>query len=256
MAGGRAAARPHQGAIVWNDTPMTMLSAGPLLEVTDLTKRYRSGAGTLTVFDGLSFAVEAGESVAITGESGSGKSTLLHLLSGLDDPDAGTVLCEGRNLFSMTEAERAVFRGRTMGYVWQQYALLPEFTAEENAAMPLLAAGRGRRESLAEARVKLDEVGLAGRASHRPGELSGGEQQRVALARALVARPRILLADEPTGNLDQSTGEAIISLLLRLQEAHRLACVVVTHNLEFAARCRRVIKLGKGGAVSLAAALA
>jgi lipoprotein-releasing system ATP-binding protein len=226
------------------------------VDVRGLAKRYRSGGGTLTVFSGLSFTVEAGEMLAVTGESGCGKSTLLHLLGGLDQPDEGSVLCDGRDLFSMSESERAGFRNRVMGYVWQQYALLPEFTAEENAAMPLLISGTPRREALAEARARLDEVGLGARASHRPGELSGGEQQRAALARALVARPKILLADEPTGNLDQANGESVISLLFRLQREHGLACVVVTHNLEFARRCPRVLELGKDGTGGGSAALA
>ena len=235
---------------------MTTTPRPPLVDVRGLAKRYRSGGGALTVFSGLSFTVGAGEMLAVTGESGSGKSTLLHLLGGLDQPDEGSVLCDGHDLFAMTESERAAFRNRVMGYVWQQYALLPEFTAEENAAMPLLISGTPRREALARARARLEEVGLGGRAGHRPGELSGGEQQRAALARALVARPRILLADEPTGNLDQATGESVISLLFRLQREHGLACVVVTHNLEFARRCPRVLELGKGGTGGASAALA
>jgi lipoprotein-releasing system ATP-binding protein len=234
----------------------TTPSRPPLVDVRGLGKRYRSGESALTVFSGLSFAVGAGEMLAVTGESGSGKSTLLHLLAGLDHPDEGSVCCDGRDLFSMSETERAGFRNRVMGYVWQQHALLPEFTAEENAAMPLMISGTPRRDALAQARARLEEVGLGARAGHRPGELSGGEQQRVALARALAARPKLLLADEPTGNLDQATGESVISLLFRLQREHGLACVVVTHNLEFARRCPRVLQLGKGGSPGGPSALA
>jgi lipoprotein-releasing system ATP-binding protein len=181
------------------------------------------------------------------GQSGAGKSTLLHLLGGLDRPSGGEVIFGSRDIVSLGEQELASFRNREIGFVWQNPSLLAEFTALENVMMPLLIRGeeRGAAERLAGER--LAEVGLAARASHRAGELSGGEQQRVGLARALVTGPRVLLADEPTGNLDFKTGEAIIGLLNELHAAHGLTSVVVTHNLSFASRCDRVLELKKGG---------
>ncbi len=219
-----------------------------MLSATGLTKRYRSGVATLTVLDGLNLEIRRGETLAIVGESGAGKSTLLHLLGGLDEPSAGTVRCLGADLYAMNESARARHRNRTMGFVWQQHALLPEFSAEENAAMPLLVAGASRAEAIERARARLRDVGLAGRASHRPGELSGGEQQRVSLARALAAGPLILLADEPTGNLDPDTASSVMDLIFELHGGHGLTSVIVTHNLEFAERCDRVLKLKTGSA--------
>ena len=219
-----------------------------VLAAAGLAKRYHSGASTLTIFENLSLEVVRGETLAIVGESGAGKSTLLHLLGGLDVPSAGTVFCAGADLYAMDEAARARHRNRVMGFVWQQHALLPEFTAEENAAMPLLISGTPRAAALAEARARLQDVGLASRATHRPGELSGGEQQRVSLARALVAKPQILLADEPTGNLDLRTAATVVDLIFELHASHGLTSVIVTHNLEFAQRCRRVLKLEAGTA--------
>ena len=219
-----------------------------MLAATGLTKRYRSGGAMLTVLDGLNMELRRGETLAIVGESGAGKSTLLHLLGGLDEPSAGTVRCLGADLYAMNESDRARHRNRTMGFVWQQHALLPEFSAEENAAMPLLVAGAGRAEALARSRARLSDVGLSARASHRPGELSGGEQQRVSLARALVAGPLILLADEPTGNLDPATAAGVMDLIFELHGEHGLTSVIVTHNLEFAERCHRVLKLEAGSA--------
>lgn len=219
-----------------------------VLAANGLAKRYRSGPSTLTIFENLNLEIHAGETLAVVGESGAGKSTLLHLLGGLDNPSEGTVRCSGVDLYAMNEAERARHRNRTMGFVWQQHALLPEFSAEENAAMPLLVSGTPRATALQQARERLREVGLAARAAHRPGELSGGEQQRVSLARALVAKPQILLADEPTGNLDPQTADTVMELIFDLHRAHGLTSVIVTHNLEFAQRCHRVLKLKAGAA--------
>jgi lipoprotein-releasing system ATP-binding protein len=178
--------------------------------------------------------------VAIVGESGAGKSSLLHLLAALDTPTAGDVWCGESRLSGFTPRQAAEFRNRDVGYVWQFHYLLPEFSAVENVAMPLLAQGMRRGAALEKARFWLGEVGLADRAEHRSGELSGGEQQRVSVARALVTEPKILLADEPTGDLDGKTAEAVFRLIQRLHEAHGLTSVLVTHNLEFAHRCDRV----------------
>lgn len=212
-----------------------------------LSKVYRSGSTDLTVFSNLDLEVEKGEMLALVGESGAGKSTLLHLLGGLDTPSAGTIYYGSKELSGLAEAERAEFRNREIGFVWQIHYLLPEFTALENVAMPLLIRGVSRAQANTEALAKLDEVGLGARSHHRAGELSGGEQQRVVLARALVGRPSVLLADEPTGNLDFRTGEMIFELLEGLHRSHRLTSVFVTHNLSFARRCSRVLNLERGG---------
>jgi lipoprotein-releasing system ATP-binding protein len=213
--------------------------------------KYRSGSRELVVFSKLNFAVYPGERVAVTGASGAGKSTLLHLLGALDYPSEGTVWFEGVNIFAMSEPELAALRNRRIGYVWQQQSLLPEFTALENVSMPLLVSGQDRAPALRAAAERLEEVGLKDRAGHRAGELSGGEQQRVALARALVRRPSLLLADEPTGNLDHDTAEAISSLLASLHSNHGLTSLIVTHNLQFAQSCDRVLQLKGGSLLSL-----
>jgi lipoprotein-releasing system ATP-binding protein len=187
--------------------------------------------------------------LALVGESGAGKSTLLHLLGGLDTPSSGTIHYGSREITGLTSPEQSDFRNREIGFVWQIHYLLPEFTALENVMMPLLIRGVRRHEAAAESLARLDEVGLAARASHRAGELSGGEQQRVVLARALVGRPGVLLADEPTGNLDFRTGEMIFELLENLHRSHQLTSVFVTHNLSFARRCDRVLNLDRGGLV-------
>jgi lipoprotein-releasing system ATP-binding protein len=211
----------------------------------------KNGArGEVVLFRGLSFEVQAGEMVAIVGESGSGKSSLLHLLAALDTPTEGDVWVGEADaeirLGSLNPRQAAEFRNREVGYVWQFHYLLPEFTAEENVAMPLLARGQNRSSAMAKARKWLGEVGLADRAEHRSGELSGGEQQRVSLARALVTAPKLLLADEPTGDLDGKTGEAVFELVQRLHSSHQLTSVLVTHNMEFAQRCGRVLRLKDG----------
>jgi len=218
----------------------------PAIRAVGLTKRFRSGDSELVVFAGLDLDVEQGEQLALVGESGAGKSTLLHLLGGLDRPSEGTVFFGSRELTALSDAELASFRNRQLGFVWQGHYLLPEFTALENVMMPLLIRGMAQAEAARLAETRLAEVGLATRASHRTGELSGGEQQRAALARALAGDPKVLLADEPTGNLDFRTGEMIIALLGDLHRSHHLTSICVTHNLSFARRCDRVLKLEGG----------
>ena len=225
---------------------MTDFHAEPILRAECVSKTYTSGSEELTVFRDLSFDVEEGESLALVGESGAGKSTLLHLLGGLDRPTKGSILYKDRIISNLSEVELAEFRNRHVGFVWQIHHLLPEFNALENVMMPLLIREMPREEALAAAERSLADVGLAGRASHRAGELSGGERQRVVIARALVTRPAVLLADEPTGNLDQRTGQAVFSLIEELHREFRLTSVFVTHNLAFAARCDRALRLEAG----------
>ena len=219
------------------------------IRVEGLRRAYASVSGhsqDLELFRGLNLEVQPGELVAIVGESGAGKSSLLHLLAALDTPNAGEVWVGAKKLSGMPEGRAADFRNRDIGYVWQFHYLMPEFTSEENVAMPLLARGQTRKVALEEARKWLAEVGLAERAQHRSGELSGGEQQRVSLARALVTHPRVLLADEPTGDLDSKTAELVFGLIQTLHRRHELTTVMVTHSLEFAARCDRVLTLRNG----------
>jgi lipoprotein-releasing system ATP-binding protein len=225
----------------------------PLIQVQDLAKYYRTARGDLTLFQNLSLEVQAGEMVAIVGQSGAGKSTLLHILGALDVPSAGTVYCASTNVAKLSPREAAAFRNREIGYVWQFHYLLPEFNALENVAMPLLARGQPKQGALAVAKKWLTEVGLEDRVDHRPGELSGGEQQRVALARALVNNPRLLLADEPTGDLDETTAGQVFSLIERLHQTHNLTSLLVTHNLDLAARCTRVLRLENGRLISATA---
>jgi lipoprotein-releasing system ATP-binding protein len=221
----------------------------PIVQVHNLEKTYTTARGALTLFKDLELEVLPGELVAIVGQSGAGKSTLLHILGALDTPTAGTVHCASTNVASLTAREGAAFRNRKIGYVWQFHYLLPEFSALENVAMPLLARGESRRDALAAASNWLAEVGLQDRSDHRPGELSGGEQQRIALARALVGNPAVLLADEPTGDLDETTAGRVFDLLERLHSSHGLTSIVVTHNLDLAARCTRTLRL-EGGRLS------
>lgn len=222
------------------------LDASIFLHVENLRKEYRSGSQRLVVFDEVNLTVRQGEMVAIVGESGSGKSTLLHLLAALDRPSSGNVYCASTWLEKLSVGQAASFRNREIGYVWQLHYLLPEFSALENAAMPLLARNCPKTEALNKARELLREVGLEARMHHAAGELSGGEQQRVSLARALVTQPRLLLADEPTGNLDNRTAETVFSLLERLHTSHRLTSILVTHNMELARRCGRTFRLHRG----------
>jgi lipoprotein-releasing system ATP-binding protein len=212
----------------------------------NLAKKFRSGGAELVVFADLSFEVSRGERLALVGESGTGKSTLLYLLGGLDRPSEGTIYFGQQDISSLSDSELAEFRNREIGFVWQNHSLLPEFTALENVMMPLLIRGATIAEAAPVSRARLDEVELGNRATHRAGELSGGEQQRVALARALAGSPSVLLADEPTGNLDFRTGEMIVSLLEDLHSSHQLTSIFVTHNLSFAARCDRILQLDKG----------
>ena len=218
----------------------------PIIRIENLEKTYKTARGALTLFKGLELEVFPGELVAIVGQSGAGKSTLLHILGALDSPTAGTVHCASINVASLSPKEAAAFRNRLIGYVWQFHYLLPEFTALENVAMPLLARGETKRVALSEASNWLREVGLEDRAEHRPGELSGGEQQRIALARALVGNPKLLLADEPTGDLDEGTSGNVFNLLERLHLSHGLTSIIVTHNLDLAARCSRTLRLESG----------
>jgi len=217
-----------------------------LLRVEGLKKVFRSGESDLVLFENLSFAVQRGEMLAIVGESGAGKSTLLHILGALDRASAGDVYCAQLHVNMLPANAAAEFRNRDAGFVWQFHYLLPEFTAAENVAMPLLQRGESRAEAAAQAMQWLREVGLERRAHHRSGELSGGEQQRVALARALVTRPKLLLADEPTGDLDGQTAEAVFELIARLHREHQLTSLIATHNLSFARRCHRVLRIARG----------
>jgi lipoprotein-releasing system ATP-binding protein len=226
--------------------PRAKAGKTPIIQVRNLEKTYTTARGALTLFQGLSLDVKAGEMVAIVGQSGAGKSTLLHILGALDAPTAGTVTCASVNTAQLSPQEAAAFRNREIGYVWQFHYLLPEFTALENVAMPLLARGTSRREALATAANWLREVDLEDRGSHRPGELSGGEQQRVALVRAMVNNPRLLLADEPTGDLDETTAGRVFDLIERLHRSHGLTSILVTHNPNLAARCTRALRLESG----------
>jgi len=219
-----------------------------LLRVEGLKKAFRSGGSDLVLFENLSFQVASGEMVAIVGESGSGKSTLLHILGALDRPSAGDVYCANLRLGSLSEDGAAEFRNREIGFVWQFHYLLPEFTALENVAMPLLLRESSPREAQKDASRWLQEVGLSPRSHHRSGELSGGEQQRVALARALITKPKLLLADEPTGDLDNRTADSVFELIARLHRDYQLTSLIATHNFAFARKCHRVLRL-QGGRV-------
>ena len=225
---------------------MTSNGQTPLFRALNVTKAYRSGANDLVVLDQLTFDVAQGERLALVGESGAGKSTLLHLLGGLDSPTTGTIYYKSKDISGLGDSDLADFRNREVGFVWQIHYLLPEFTALENVMMPLLIRGGSQAEAASASMARLEEVGLGARTGHRAGELSGGEQQRVALARALVANPSVLLADEPTGNLDFRTGEMIFDLLTDLHRSHQLTSIFVTHNLSFAGRCDRVLRLEAG----------
>ena len=218
----------------------------PLLEGRGLHKSYWLGEKEIHVLRGASFALRAGEMASLVGPSGVGKSTFLHVVGTLDPPTAGNVLYDGQDAFEMGEEPLARFRNRNVGFVFQFHYLLPEFTALQNTAMPGLISRQSREEAEQVARETLELVGLGHRLDHRPGELSGGEQQRVALARALVLKPRLLLADEPTGNLDEATGEGIHQLLLDLNRRLGIAAIVVTHNPRLAERMPRRLRLHEG----------
>ena len=217
-----------------------------ILKADGLKKVYKSGQMDLVLFDNLSFQLRKGEMLAIVGESGAGKSSLLHILGALDRATGGQVECAGVELAKLTDDAAADFRNREIGFVWQFHYLLPEFTAQENVAMPLLMRGETYRTGMEQAGTWLREVGLDSRKHHRAGELSGGEQQRVALARALVTGPKILMADEPTGDLDSKTADMVFDLVQRLHRDYRLTSLIVTHNLDFARRCDRVLRMHHG----------
>lgn len=211
-----------------------------------LAKSYRSGGADLVIFSGLDLEVPRGERLAVVGESGAGKSTLLHLLGGLDRPTEGAIYFGHKDICKLPQNELADFRNRELGFVWQIHTLLAEFSAVENVMMPLLIRGQSREQAEPVSLARLEEVGLKNRATHRAGELSGGEQQRVVLARALVGDPKVLLADEPTGSLDYRTGSMIMDVLDDLQRSRNLTWIHVTHNLNFARRADRVLALERG----------
>jgi len=218
----------------------------PLIVARALAKSYRTAAGEVPVLTGVDLEVGEGEMIAVVGASGVGKSTLLHVLGTLDRPDAGELEVAGEDVLNLAGSRLCAFRNRTLGFVFQFHHLLPEFSALENVALPLLVARRPVEEAHARARALLAELGLGERADHRPGALSGGEQQRVAVARALAASPRALLADEPTGNLDRATGQRLHDVLHALNRERGLTVVVVTHNEELAAGCDRTLRLEGG----------
>lgn len=217
-----------------------------MITVTDLHKSFVIGEQHLAVLKGINLTIERGELIAIVGASGAGKSTLLHILGLLDHPTKGSVHFNGQNLFQLSEPAQAEFRNRRIGFVFQFHHLLPEFTALENACMPALIQRRQPDEVKREARSILQEVGLGARLDHKPGELSGGEQQRVAVARALLQKPELVLADEPTGNLDTRTGEALFSLMRELNKSRGTTFVIVTHNDKLSAQADRILHMQDG----------
>lgn len=217
-----------------------------MIIVKDLHKSFPMGEQTLTVLRGIDLTIERGELIAVVGASGAGKSTLLHILGLLDRPSKGTVCFEGQDLFQLSEAAQAEFRNRRIGFVFQFHHLLPEFTALENACMPALIQRREAEEVRQEAIGLLKDVGLGPRLQHKPGELSGGEQQRVAVARALLQKPDLVLADEPTGNLDTHTGDALFALMRELNKARGTTFVIVTHNDKLSAQADRILHMQDG----------
>ena len=223
-----------------------MTDTGPVLEARDVHKSFRQGPVTLEVLQGIALAVGPAERLAIVGASGSGKTTLLQILGGLDRPTSGRVLVDGRDIHGLSEEQRGALRNHALGFVYQFHHLLPEFSALENVAMPLLVRRVEVVEARAKARQLLERVGLGERLDHRPHQLSGGERQRAAVARALVTEPRIVLADEPTGNLDGGNAEAVFALMLELNRERGTSLVVVTHDLRLANRLDRVLEIERG----------
>jgi lipoprotein-releasing system ATP-binding protein len=217
-----------------------------VLQCRGVSREFNDGELCVKVLDGVDLSIERGQSVAVVGTSGSGKSTLLHLLGGLDQPDAGEVLVTGETMSSLSERARGRLRNRALGFVYQSHHLLPEFTAEENVAMPLLIRGESSSRARQQAKAILDRVGLSPRTHHKPGELSGGERQRAAIARALVTAPAAILADEPTGNLDRANAELITDLLLELNQELGTSILVATHDMQLAARMQRTLHLEYG----------
>ena len=218
----------------------------PVLECRNVTREFREGGTTLRVLRGVDIAIKPAERVAIIGASGSGKTTLLQIMGGLGEPTEGEVFVHGEAMHGTSEAAKGELRNRYIGFVYQFHHLLPEFTAEENVAMPLLIRRQSRPEAMEKARAILARVGLGERLTHKPGELSGGERQRAAVARALIARPQLVLADEPTGNLDAGNGEHVLGLMLELNQEMQTSLVVVTHDHSIAARMDRVLVLEDG----------
>ena len=221
-------------------------TAVPVLECRGVVRRFREGDSTLEVLGGVDLTVQPAERLAIIGASGSGKTTLLQIMGGLDEPTDGEVLVDGNSMAHTDEVQKGRLRNRYLGFVYQFHHLLPEFTAEENVAMPLLIRRLGRAEAFQQAAELLRRVGLGERLDHKPGELSGGERQRAAVARALITRPRLVLADEPTGNLDAGNGEQVLNLMLGLNEELKTSLVIVTHDHSIAARMDRVLVLENG----------
>jgi lipoprotein-releasing system ATP-binding protein len=221
-------------------------AASAALEARNIRKTYRQGPREVKVLLDVNLELFGGKSLAIVGASGAGKSTLLHILGGLDEPDEGEVLVEGASLWALSEAQRGLMRNKTMGFVYQFHHLLPEFTALENVAMPLLIRGERTAEAASRAASLLDRVGLAERKNHKPGELSGGERQRTAVARALVGNPRVVLGDEPTGNLDERTADHVYGMLLELNRELGTSLLLVTHDTRLAARMDHQLELHMG----------
>lgn len=218
----------------------------PVLECRNVSRRFNEGASTLEVLRGVNLRVQPAERVAIIGASGSGKTTLLQIMGGLDDPNEGEVRVDGKPMHGADEATKGDLRNRYIGFVYQFHHLLPEFTAEENVAMPLLIRRESKPVALEQARKLLGRVGLGERLTHKPGELSGGERQRAAVARALITQPRLVLADEPTGNLDSGNGEHVLKLMLELNQELKTSLVIVTHDHSIAARMDRILVLEDG----------
>lgn len=217
-----------------------------ILHATHLKKCYHDGVGKVEVLKDINISVKKGEQIAIIGPSGSGKSTLLHLLGGLEKPSVGKVSIMNENIWQCTEKKRCQLRNRALGFIYQFHHLLPEFTALENVTMPLLLGDSPRKTAQEKAKALLEQVGLAQRFSHKPGQLSGGERQRVAIARALAMNPYCILADEPTGNLDQKTAEGIYALLLTLNQVHHTSLIIVTHDIQLAQRMDVIYYLSEG----------
>ena len=218
----------------------------PVLQCRGVTRRFREGGSVLEVLSKVDLVVQAAERVAIIGISGSGKTTLLQILGGLDDPDEGEVIVDGKPMHGGNEMSKGELRNRYIGFVYQFHHMLPEFTAEENVAMPLLIRREVKSVAMEQARQLLGRVGLGERLSHKPGELSGGERQRAAVARALITRPQLVLADEPTGNLDAGNGEHVLNLMLELNQELQTSLIIVTHDHSIAARMDRVLVLEDG----------
>jgi putative ABC transport system ATP-binding protein len=217
-----------------------------ILEAKSVRKTYGKGSGAYEALRGVNLAIRPGESIAILGKSGSGKSTLMHLLAGLDRPTTGTIAYDGRPLSDLREREMAAFRNRSVGFIFQQFFLQPTLTVAENVVLPLKIAGVGRRERMAKARTALAKVGLTPWANHRATDLSGGQKQRAAIARALVGSPKIIFADEPTGNLDSETGRSVMKALFELQRGEGITLVVVTHDTDLARLCDRRVHISDG----------